>query len=157
MSSEPSKFYQQHHAVEAPVIDGVAFRPYWRVCTRLDQLLADRAINTTIWRAGVEFRAIAELVMRDQWKAPNLDRVSGGGMDMTVPKRIDALKRKASVRRDLGNFAVDLLELHLVGDLPWVQLGQHYGVDRRTARGWTISALQGLACVLWSGSHEGVR
>lgn len=146
--TEPSSFYRQHHAVEAPAIDGAEFRPYWRVWTRLDQLLADRAINSNQWRAGVEFRRIAELVLSDQWKPPNLDRV-GGGQDNMIPKRIDALKRKAYIRGALGSFAVDLLELHLVGDLPWVQLGEHYGVDRRTAREWTIVSLTALPYVVW--------
>ena len=147
--TEPSPFFRQHHAIEAPAIDGAEFRPYWRVWTRLDQLLADRAINATTWRAGVDFRRIAELVLSDQWKTPNFEHVGGGGGENSVPRRLDALKRKAHIRAALGSFAVDLLELHLVGDLPWMQLGEHYGVDRRTARSWTIIALEALPYVMW--------
>lgn len=147
--TEPSRFFTQHHAVEAPSIDERAFRAYWRVWTRLDQLLADRAINSLTWRAGVEFRRLQELVLTDQWKTPNLDHIGGGGSDMTMPRRMDALKAVALVRRDIGSFAVDLLELHLVADLPWETLGKQYGVHRKTVRGWTIVALEVLPYVLW--------
>ena len=147
--TEPSPFFRQHHALESPSIDDTSFRPYWRVWTRLDQLLADQAIGPVVWRAGVGFRRLQEIVVTDQWKTPNLEYVGSGGGDMTVPRRLDALKAVALVRREIGSFAVDLLELHLVADLPWERLGQQYGVHRKTARNWTIICLEMLAVVLW--------
>lgn len=155
--NEPSKFYTQHHAVEAPVIDGREFRPFWRVRTRLDQLLADRAITFSMWRAGVTFRRLAELVLAGQWpaKGPGLDGVKiGGGYDITVARRIDAIDRLGWIRLQLGGVAFDLLEAHAVDDVTWVELGKHYGVHAKTVRNWTIAALALLAEVIWSGGRD---
>jgi hypothetical protein len=43
--SGPSAHFRQHHDVEAPCVDDRHFRPAWRVLTRLDGLLADKAIT----------------------------------------------------------------------------------------------------------------
>jgi len=154
--TEPSGFFRQHHAVEAPAIDGAHFRQHWSVVPKLEQLKTDRAISWSVWLAAVEFRRVLEIVLMDQWKPPSFDHVGGGGGFDPGPRRIDALKRKAIVRGHIGSWAVDLLELHLVADLPWEDLGRRYGVHRSTARRWTIHTLEVLPYVVWRGNAEGL-
>lgn len=153
--TEPTKFFQQHHTVEPPAVDSTHFRQHWSVVPRLDQLKNDGAIGWYVWLAGVEFRRILELVLSDQWKAPSMDYIGGGGFD-PAPRRIDAKKRKAYVTSHIGSWAVDLLELHLVGDLPWESLGVQYGVHRSTARRWIITTLEALPYLVWQkGESDG--
>jgi hypothetical protein len=148
--AEPTPFFRQHHAIEAPAIDQWHFRTYYRVWTRLDQLKADHAISPYVWLCGCEYRHIAELVLSDDWKCPSFEAIGAGGIPYDPSRgRIDAGNRKAEIRKHLGAFAVNLLELHLVGDLPWETLGKLYGVHRKTVRGWTIECLEGLAFVIW--------
>lgn len=148
--TEPSKFFTQHHAVEAPVIDDVEFRQHWRVCTRLDQLFHDRAISFAEWRAGQAFRTIAERVLATSWPAPNWDTGnSGRGFDAGLVARHAAITRLHELHDDLGGFAIDLLEMHIVDDLDWTELGRRQGVHAKTARRWTIITLGALASVIW--------
>lgn len=151
--AEPTKYFRQHHAVEAPAIDERAFRPFWRVRTRLDQLLIDGAISFPVWRAGVSFRLLAEIVLSQQYPAKwlGVDRGEQNrlGFDTSIAGRIDAINRLGDLRRALGGFALDLLEAHAVDDLTWAELGRRYGVHGKTARTWTIVTLRALAAVLW--------
>jgi hypothetical protein len=55
-----------HHDVEAPRVDDRHFRPAWRVLTRLDALLADKAITAAEWHAAADYR---ELWDRVGWRA----------------------------------------------------------------------------------------
>ena len=148
--TEPTKYFRQHHAVEAPAIDEQSFRPFWRVRTRLDQLLIDGAILWPVWRAGMSFRVLAEIVLAAQHGTNRLDYSDRpAAFDASIARRIDAIKRLGELRRALGGFALDLLEAHAVDDLSWAALGRRYGVHGKTARTWTIVALQALAGVLW--------
>ena len=60
----PSAWYRQHHEVEAPRVDDRHFRPAWRVLTRLDGLLADRAITAAEWHAAADYRELVDQVAR---------------------------------------------------------------------------------------------
>lgn len=147
-----SKFYTQHHAVEAPLIDDTEFRPYWRVRTRLDQLLLDRAISIIEWRAAQHFRSMAERVLAGNWAATgwlnNLNR--GGGRESGLAERQDAINRLHKLHRVLGGFALDILEAHIVDDTSWTLLGRRYGVHAKTARSWTVTTIKALAAVIWT-------
>jgi hypothetical protein len=149
--TEPTKYFQQHHAVEPPAIDGTAFRPYWSVRTRLNDLLRYRAISPIVWRAGIDFRRLAEIVLSEEWPAPGFQQSGSGsaGFDVAIPRRIDAIDRLHFVRQKIGGFAVDLLEAHTVDDEPWEQMGKRYGVHPKTVRQWTILALNANAAVIW--------
>jgi hypothetical protein len=157
--TEPTKFFRQHHAVEAPAIDDREFRPGWRVRPKLEQLFIDGAISFAVLRAGMIFRVRAEVVLSQQYPAKwlGVDRGEKNrlGFDMSIVRRRDAIKQLGDLRRKLGGFAIDLLEAHLVDDLDWAELGRRYGVHGKTARTWTIVTLQALAGVLWGkGGHE---
>jgi hypothetical protein len=151
-AGQPSKFYRNHVALDAPAIDDESFRPYWRVRTRLDQLLLDRAISVVVWRAAASFRSLGEIVLAEAWQTRWLDqRASGFDYGMALARRADALDRLRDIRRDLGDFAFDLLEAHLVDNETWTALGRRYRVHPKTVRSWTIVALKALAAVIWKG------
>jgi hypothetical protein len=150
--TEPSPQLHQHHAIEPPAIDYATFRVFWRIRTRLDTLLLDGAISFAVWRAGVAFRTAAEIVIRETWRSRMHEtrvadvRTPAIAATMSV-HRVDAANQLRAIRQALGDFAIDLLEMHLVEDVAWSELGRRCGVHSKTARNWTIAALQGLAAL----------
>jgi hypothetical protein len=154
--TEPSKFFTQHHAVEAPTIDERSFRPFWRRRTRLDDLLSDKAINLFVWRAGVDYRALAEMRLMDDFPAKGFDQneTLRAGSDIGIAHRIDTGGRITSINRELDKDHVRLLEAHLVDDLDWAELARRCRVHRTTARRKTIRALKALAEVVWNGGSR---
>jgi len=149
--SEPTKYFQQHHAVEAPAIGEHSFRPFWRVRTRLDQLLIDGAISFPVWRAAALFRTLSEIVIADDWPATSMTFSEGGalGFDVSSIRRIDALNRLHAIRNCVGRTVFAMIERHVVEDQSWTQLAGYYGVHPKTVRSWTIAALQALAAIIW--------
>lgn len=145
---EPSPFLRQHHGLEPPAIDMGTWRPYWRVRTRLDRLLLDGAITSHEWRAAVRLRALCEAAQTAILPIHRLDgEPRGGDSGPALVRRVDALARLEIVRAGLGSFAVGLLEVCLVDDCSWRYLGHRLGIDPKTARAWTITALHALAAL----------
>src|SRR5262245_16719867 len=102
----PTDQYRTHHAVDEPKVDADSFRPFWRRRTRLDQLLIDRAITVTEWRAGVGFRTLAETVLAGSWHSPGMDRADNQDFatGLAAARRVDALNRLGDVRAALGSW-----------------------------------------------------
>lgn len=144
--SEPSRWLRQHHGLEAPAIDFGAWRPYWRIRTRLDRLLLDGAITLHEWRAAVRLRQIIEAARAAVLPIHRFDGEPRGGVSgPALARRVDAMARLEQVRVGLGTFAMWLLEACLVDDRSWRELGDRLGIDPKTARAWTITAVRGLA------------
>lgn len=144
----PSAYFRQHHAVEAPLIDDRNFRLSYRVVPRLDQLMVDRAIPLSAWYAGIMFRLAAEIVISEDWPSSSMVYADDGGLrDFGQGLRVDARKRLRDIRRALGDRDYFLLELHIVADLDWRELGRRRGVHPKTVRRWTIAALNRLAAI----------
>lgn len=144
---EPSRWLRQHHGLEAPAIDFGAWRPYWRIRTRLDRLLHDGAITPHEWAAAVRLRRTLETAQAAMLPTLRLDgphRRHGGSSGPAQPRRADAMARLEEVRAGLGSFALGLLEACLFGDCTWAWLGQRLGIDPKTARAWTITAIRAL-------------
>lgn len=142
----PSPFYLQHHDVEAPTVDAEIFHPGWRVRTRLDRLLRDRAITSAEWLAAVAFRTATERVFAVAWPAPLWLGAPGarGPADDPIASRLDDLAWLRACRRHLGARICDLVEACVVDDLSWADLGRLYGVDPKTARAWAVLAIRAL-------------
>jgi hypothetical protein len=144
----PSPFLRQHHGLEAPAIDWGTWRPYWRVRTRLDRLLADGAITPRQWGAASRLRSAFEAA---QAGIMPIHRLHGGPRRRAAgppsTHRADALARLAELRIDLGSVALGLLEACLVEDRSWASLGRRLGIDPKTARAWTIAAIHALAAL----------
>lgn len=145
----PTDQYRQHHAVDVPKVDADSFRPFWRVRTRLDQLLLDRAITVPEWRAAIMLRTLAEIVLSASWRSTPLDRnePSGIATGIAVARRLDAIDRLQQIQAALGGWAFGLLESHVVNDQTWVDIGARLNVHPKTARNWTILALKALAAL----------
>jgi hypothetical protein len=151
-SNSPSEFCKQHHAVETPQIEGPTFRPGWRVKTRLDKLSTDSLISLAEWRAGLAFGAAAERLARvamrtSAWNEVAVDKHCGTPGRAMSEAQLDAAARLRKVREALGPGVLELLTAHIVEDLSWCTLGQHCGVDRRTAKAWAIAAIKALAAI----------
>ena len=146
----PSHFYRQHGEIEAPLIDARHFRPGWRVRSRLDRLfVVDKAISARAYRAGVEFRDLAERA-----EAGAHPRSFGIGIgrslgytDSTdgVQRRIEAQARLQEIALRLGAIPFALLDLAIVKNLAWAAIGRGLDVDPKTARAWAIAAINALA------------
>ena len=150
--SAPSAWYRQHHEVEAPRVDDRHFRPAWRVLTRLDGLLADRAITAAEWHAAADYRELVDQVARAALIRSPIGRASIGTAGhrvfaLSLAGELDALNRLRQIRNRLGAWACTLLDLVLVRDLSWAALGRHYLRDPKTARAWAIAAIKALRTV----------
>jgi hypothetical protein len=150
-SPSPSRFYRQHHTVEAPRVDLQVFQPAWRVKSRLDRLLCDDSVTLQEWRAALAYRASWECALGSAVRAIELD-----GTDRVAPSyrsarlerneaQLDALRRLASVRQILGAVAVNLIEACVVADQSWSAIGRRLRIDHKTARTGTIAAIRALA------------
>lgn len=140
----PTGFYQQHVAVEAPRVDTVTFRPYWSVRdrTRLDRLLADGSISLREWLAAIRFRDAVRFLAGER------RGYAGGGaapLRQVTIFRFDARSLVRRVRADLGPVATALVWSCAIDDHSWAAIGARFHVDPKTARRWTIVALQALA------------
>ena len=157
--TEPSPYFTQHHAVEPPAVNEREFRTAWRRRPQLEQLAIDEAISYATFRAGAEFRVLAEIAIIDQWPAKWIDDRGKGGFRVgaLIARRMKALDRLRDIRANLGPWVFGLLERHLVDDLSWAELGRRYGVHGKTARAWTIAALAALATVTWQGGYRHAR
>ena len=145
----PSVHFRQHHLVEAPRIDDRAFRPAWRVRTRLDALLDRRAITPREWRAASEYRSLWEMALGDLLSTPQRGAHGAGGRptDHYMAERLDALRALSAARKRLGAAAWGLIEACVIDDLSWNEIGRCLDVDHKTARAWTITAIKELALV----------
>jgi hypothetical protein len=54
--SAPLAYLKQHTSLEASAIDMQAFRPFWKVRSRIDKLLVAGDITGFEWRCATEFR-----------------------------------------------------------------------------------------------------
>jgi hypothetical protein len=147
--SVPSRYYTQHVAVEAPRIDASAFQPYWKIVTRLriDRLLADGAITIIEWRAAISFRDAVKLLAGGN---RGYDRARGSGSSGSGVNRYAALRHVQNVRAMLGPLATALVWSCVIDDRSWAAVGVLFRIDPKTARRWTIAALQALAAMRYA-------
>lgn len=149
----PSPFYRQHFTVEAPAIDERTFRPFFRIRTGLDQLHDDATISETEWRAARAFGDLALLAIATDWPTKwfgfDQSEKTRFGADVGIAGRIDARKRLRAIRRSLGRDDFALLEVHVVYDLTWTEIGRRLGVHPKTAKRRTIAAIKALTAVIW--------
>lgn len=151
----PTAFAEQHAIIEAPRVDEDTFRPYWRIVrpqTRLDRLRADGAISEDEWSAGRRFRHAVETLLGTGVDR-RYDREGGGdngrssGIVYSLMHRHEAENFVRRVRAGIGPFAITLVWSCVVDDAPWATVGARLNVDAKTARRWTIVALQALALI----------
>lgn len=147
---EPSRFFLQHVALDAPEIDAGSFRPYWRVRTRLDQLLDDNAITFAQWYSAVTLRAWVLRGVGGSYGGQSFDRADrpASGFDASAVRRIDASGHLDRVSADLGADHCRLLNLFVVWDVNFRDIARVLQVHPTTARKRTIDALRALALAM---------
>ena len=145
--SAPSAFYRQHQSVEAPLIDTRHFRPGWRVRSGLDRLFRDHAISARSYRAGCEFRDLADCAEAGNFHQAALIAGSGGALGgiERLEARLVAQARLHEIALQLGAVAFALLDMVIVKNLSWAVIGRGFSIDPKTARAWCITAINGLA------------
>jgi hypothetical protein len=149
-SSGPSPWRKQHGQVETPQIDGRAFRPYWRARSQLDKLASQGAITAREWRRADEFRRCYEHASGDiaasKADATFLDpHCRQRGRGEPAGSRLEAARKLARWRGELGEVAYSLVTMVAIEDACWAAIGRRFTVDPKTGRAWAITALQALA------------
>ena len=142
---KPTAEFAQHHEVEAPRVDGGAFRQGWQVRTRLDRLVLEGAIDPDVWLAAVAYRSVYLQAFGSLWPSRSLELPGVIGFrDRAGGLRLDALRTMRLVRRRLGPLNSELVEECVIEDASWAALGRRLHVDPKTARMRTITALEAL-------------
>jgi hypothetical protein len=146
-SNAPAPAYRQHfHGIEAPRVDGTAFRQAWLVQTRLWSLFETGRINREAVDAALAWRRLAELVSPtkvQRWDV-HVD-VSTGPGDGGMGLRIDAAAKLRAVAEVLGAYRVAILEACVLNDRPWLELARLLRVSDKTARERAVEAITALA------------
>ena len=130
-----------------PRVDDRHFRPAWRVLTRLDGLLADKAITAAEWHAAADYRELVDPVRCRAFTRSSAFGTVGAARSSFGDWRagdLDASARLRQIRAMLGAWACTLLDAALVRDQSWAALGRHYRCDPKTARVWVIAAIKAL-------------
>jgi hypothetical protein len=151
--TQPTAHYRQHHDVEEPRIDGRAFRPAWRRRDHLDTLEKRGLINLKEWHAAFGFRITYETAHFGAWRTSDPAAVHAGkhcrrrSAAELSERQANALGWLRALEPPLGAL-FPLLELAVVEQLSWHELGRWLTVDPKTARAWTVTAIKALAVLL---------
>ena len=145
-----SSFLTQHADLDAPVVDEGHFRTFWRRRTRLDDLVADKLIGPLEYRAALAYRDLVETVTASAWGALRTESIarSTAGVDAIIGRASAAVQLR-QIRAQLGDFAARLVDLVVVSDLPWNELGRRYRIDPKTIKRYAITTLQLLASIMF--------
>lgn len=143
----PSAFYAQHFKLDAPRIDERAFRPFWRIkrqC-RLDRMLVAGDIDIRMWSAAIRLRDAARQLFGG---VPSYGerKPKGFAQDGALYR----MQNRAFVQRvhdQLGPVATALVWSCAIDDSSWAVLGARLRVSPKTAKRWTIAALEALAAL----------
>jgi hypothetical protein len=151
-TNRPTVQYQRHHEVEAPRVDGDAFRQGWRVRTRLDHLLEAEKIDDECWQAARTWRGWCAAIGRVgvQGWSPRVDR-SLTGYDPHLGKVVAASKLRECTEA-LGQRRILCLELCVLDDLAWNSVALKLGVSEKTAVLRVAEALEALSD--WAAGRE---
>ena len=142
--TSPSTYYRQHRIVEAPRVDRASFRTAWRVSTRLDQLLDDKAITMNEWGVAVRLRTAVETVaLRQGIRSSRVEYMPRSGNSNFTPVA-SASKHCREVEQYFGPIGYAILTACIVDDLAWAELGRRMKRDHRTARSHVIALLKML-------------
>lgn len=149
--STPLEYLRQHRSLDAPAIDMQAFRPFWKVKSRIDRLHADELISWFEWRCASDFQNLYDKALGSQVKASSLDGTGrGSGYRASLrpsDHQLMALRRLCDLRGRLDRETVRLLEAVIVDELSWCELGKRLRVRACTAKRKAIIALSRLGQV----------
>jgi DNA-directed RNA polymerase specialized sigma24 family protein len=129
-------------------MDGVAFRAWWTLSTRLDRLYADGLIAQAVYTAACRFRADCERVgaLSSRSVLARLGEPAPGSGDRhrDLFARVAAARRLRAVRARLGPQRYALVYWVTTEDLAWTELARRLGVSDGTARSRAAEAIKAL-------------
>lgn len=150
---KPTPEFERHHEVDAPRVDGRAFRTAFRVRTRLDSLLAAERITPGEWQASVEFRASSAIARGLSGPPAFLARVPGSpDPDGGAVARLSAGLKVSLVEATIGTLATALVTACVIEDLPWAAVARICHRNPETVRDWTVHAIRALAAA-WADAQ----
>jgi hypothetical protein len=132
--------------VQAPQIDGAAFRPGWLVQTRLYGLFIAGRIDRDGLDAALAWRTWAETVapaVVQSWTVRVDTPLVPNDTGMLLRIRAAAKLRQAA--EALGQLRIAILEAVAVKDRSWVELGRLLRVSDKTASSHAVEAIEALA------------
>lgn len=141
----PTPEYERHHDTDVPRVDGRAFRPGWRVRSRLDRLLVDGWIAPGAWQAACDFRASWGAAFAAGASPLAMLGRSGADRERAMLARVTAATRIRALAAALGPGHIAILVCVVVDDLSWRDLGRRLRCHHETARDAAIDALGALA------------
>jgi hypothetical protein len=147
-TARPTAEFQRHHVLEAPQIDGRAFHPGWRVCTRLDALLERGLIEREAYEAAGEWRRWAEAVRplgTQRYEVRADISVTAARADAGAVHRLRAATRLRQAAEALGLLRTRILEQLLLNDCSWALLARLLRVSDKTATDRAAEAVNALA------------
>jgi hypothetical protein len=112
--------------------------------TRLDWLLIEGAIDNAAYDAASELRALIEICDGRRAAISRTERSRMVGPVEIETIRTAARRRVEAVIATLGPFSVSLIARCVVFDDPWSATAGELSIDPRTAKRWTVTALQAL-------------
>jgi hypothetical protein len=133
--------------VTPPRVDGAAFRPGWRVSTRLDSLLEAGRIDRDQWDAAHEWRRWAETIHpspAQNWDV-RVDHSLNIAADAGMVHRLAAAARLREAAEAIGPLRARILEAVVVHDRSWLELGRLLQVSDKTAVQRAAEAVAALA------------
>lgn len=147
MTLRPTPELAAKHRIVAPQMDAAAFRPGWRIESRLHGLFSAGAITREGLDAGRRWRRDWEAALeRSRSSTAQLTAIrSNNGSGSGPAPRLAALARLRAAEAALGTFAARLLQLCLARDLAWTQIGRVCRCTDKTAARWTATAIAALA------------
>jgi DNA-directed RNA polymerase specialized sigma24 family protein len=148
-TAAPTAEFRSHHRVEAPQVDGAAFRQAWLRTTRLDSLLEAGRIDRDQHDAACRWRTWAEKVAplpAQAWDV-RVDR-SPVPNDTAALLRVQTAAKLRAVADALGPLRVRLLTMCAGEDRSWREIGDRLGIDGKTAQAWCTGAVIALAAFL---------
>jgi hypothetical protein len=155
VSNSPTLEYRRRHAVEPPVIDERAFKPFWRRIDRIEKLRASGAINQREFQAAINFRRTYERAYSGPGglRAGNMDAIyvdkdCRWPMPEMLPSQAGALAWLARIKAVLGPGVYNLIELTIVFETSWREVARRRRLDRRTARSRCLAAIAALVVVV---------
>jgi hypothetical protein len=149
---------RQAEGLELPDMDGVAFRAWWTLATRLDRLSADGTITQAAYAAACRFRADRERVAVCSGSRMDRfgERVAGDAGDRhgDMLDRVATTRRLRAARARIGAGRYALIYWVAVEDLSWCEMGRRLRVSDGKARRAAAKAIERLEAAAVSFDHQ---
>lgn len=143
---------RQAWGVVPPQLDDAHFRPHWSAVDPVERLFDGRLISASEKAAAGRFRLTYDAAFSSTLKAHSWDGAHAGKhcrrpAPLHSERQADALDRLARIRKQLGSGCFAMVEMVLIAELPFAEIGRRMRRCPRTARTRAAAAIAALAAV----------